>query len=185
MKKIILTFTAIIAAALIFTGGVFASQWLSFTGDNQISQSENDVNEIMEILRSVDDKRMTAEQALEELQALNPKDLAKQNKELREQVKQLENTNGQLVAQLEQKQAEIQEKIEEGNRKVAEKQGELNQVAQERDSHKQRADELQQQINESSNYVKHLEKELQRANEAVAAHGQTTTQAVEEARTYK
>ena len=78
-----------------------------------------------------------------------------------------------------------QEKIEEGNRKVAEKQAELDGVAQERDSHKQRAHELQQQINESSNYVKHLEKELQRANEAVAAHEQTTTQAVEEARTYK
>lgn len=178
MKKLLLTLTGIIAAAFIFAGGVFASQWLSFTGDNTIQQSQNDVDEIMQILRSVDDKRMTAEQALEELQAMNPSGLAKQNQELREQVKQLENNNGQLVIQLEQKQSEIQEKIEEGNRKVAEKQAELDGIAKERDA-------LQQQINENNEYVKHLEQELTRANEKAQAIGNKTTEAVEEARTYK
>ena len=32
MKKLIIGFTAVIVAVILFTGGVFASQWLSFTG---------------------------------------------------------------------------------------------------------------------------------------------------------
>ena len=140
MKKIKLPVAIVgglLLLSLVFGAGVYASQWLSFTGDNQIEQSESDVDEIMEILRDVNNDKLTAEQALAELQKLNPSGLAEENKKLREQVKQLENTNEQLVTQLEQKQveieqkiSEIQEKIDEGNRKVAEKQAELDRVAQ-------------------------------------------------------
>lgn len=195
MKKIKLPVAIIgglLLLSLVFGAGVYASQWLNFTGDEQIEQSENDVDEIMQILRDVNTDKLTAEQALAELQELNPSGLAKQNQELREQIEQLENTNDQLATQLEQKQAEIeqkiaeiQEKIDEGNRKVAEKQAELDIVAQERDTNKQRADQLQQQIDENSNYVAHLEQELQRANEKVQSVSNKTTKAVEEARTYK
>ena len=58
-------------------------------------------------------------------------------------------------------------------------------MAQERDSNKQRADQLQQQIDENGNYVAHLEQELQRANEKVQSVSNKTTEAVEEARSYK
>lgn len=188
MKKIKLPVAIIgslLLLSLVFGAGVYASQWLSFTGDNQIEQSESDVDEIMEILRDVNNDKLTAEQALAELQKLNPSGLAEENKKLREQIEQLENTNEQLVTQLEQKQVEIQEKIDEGNRKVAEKQAELDRVAQERDTNKQRADELQQKIDENSSYVTHLEQELQRANEKAQSVSSKTTEAVEEARTYK
>ena len=188
MKKIKLPAAIIgglLLLSLVFGAGVYASQWLSFTGDNQIEQSENDVNEIMEILRKVNDDKLTAEQALKELQKLDPQGLKKLNEQVNNEVANLRNQLEQKQGEIEQKIAEIQEKIDEGNRKVAEKQAELDRVAQDRDSNKQRADQLQQQIDENSNYVSHLEQELQRANEKVQAHSELTQSAIEEARSYK
>ena len=188
MKKIKLPVAVIgclLLLSLVFGAGVYASQWLSFTGDNQVEQSKNDVNEIMEILRNVNDDKLTAEQALAELQKLDPHGLKQKNEQLNNEVANLRDQLEQKQVEIEQKIAEIQEKIDEGNRKVAEKQAELDRVAQERDSNKQRADQLQQQIDENSNYVSHLEQELQRANEKVQSVNSKTTEAVEEARTYK
>ena len=188
MKKIKLPVAIIgtlLLLSLIFGAGVYASQWLSFTGDNQVEQSKNDVNEIMEILRNVNDDKLTAEQALAELQKLDPHGLKQKNEQLNNEVANLRDQLEQKQVEIEQKIAEIQEKIDEGNRKVAEKQAELDRVAQERDSNKQRADQLQQQIDENSNYVAHLEQELQRANEKVQSVSNKTTEAVEEARSYK
>src|SRR5699024_12833954 len=150
--------------------GVYASQWLSCTGDNLVEESKNDVHEIMEILRNVNDDKLTPEQALAELQKLDPHRLKQKNEQLNNEVANLRDQLEQKQVEIEQKIAEIQEKIDEGNRKVVEKQVELDRVAQERDSNKQRADQLQQQIDENSNYVAHLEQELQRANEKVQAH---------------
>ena len=178
MKKLLLTLTGIIAAAFIFAGGVFASQWLSFTGDNTIQQSQNDVDEIMQILRDVNQDKLSAEDALSKLQELNPEQLVKEIDQLKTELankrQELENKQKELA----DKDSQIQEKIEEGNRKVAEKQAELDGIAKERDA-------LQQQINENNEYVKHLEQELTRANEKAQAIGNKTTEAVEEARTYK
>ena len=177
--------SVIILLTLVFGAGVYASQWLSFTGDNQIEQSENDVDEIMQILRNVNDDKLTAEQALAELQKLDPHGLKQKNEQLNNEVANLRDQLEQKQVEIEQKIAEIQEKIDEGNRKVEEKQAELDRVAQERDSNKQRADQLQQQIDENSNYVAHLEQELQRANEKVQSVSNKTTEAVEEARSYQ
>ena len=188
MKKIKLPVAVIgclLLLSLVFGAGVYASQWLSFTGDNQVEQSKNDVNEIMEILRNVNDDKLTAEQALAELQKLDPHGLKQKNEQLNNEVANLRDQLEQKQVEIEQKIAEIQEKIDEGNRKVAEKQAELDRVSQERDSNKQRADQLQQQIDENSNYVAHLEQELQRANEKAQSVSSKTTEAVEEARTYK
>ena len=188
MKKIKLPVAIIgslLLLSLVFGAGVYASQWLSFTGDNQIEQSKNDVDEIMEILRNVNDDKLTAEQALAELQKLDPHGLKQKNEQLNNEVANLRDQLEQKQGEIEQKIAEIQEKIDEGNRKVAEKQAELDRVAQERDSNKQRADQLQQQIDENSNYVAHLEQELQRANEKARSVSDKTTEAVEEARSYK
>ena len=188
MKKIKLPVAVIgclLLLSLVFGAGVYASQWLSFTGDNKVEQSKNDVNEIMEILRNVNDDKLTAEQALAELQKLDPHGLKQKNEQLNNEVANLRDQLEQKQVEIEQKIAEIQEKIDEGNRKVAEKQAELDRVAQERDSNKQRADQLQQQIDENSNYVAHLKQELQRANEKVQEHSELTQSAVEEARSYK
>ena len=188
MKKIKLPVAVIgclLLLSLVFGAGVYASQWLSFTGDNKVEQSKNDVNEIMEILRDVNADKLTAEQALAELQKLDPHGLKQKNEQLNNEVANLRDQLEQKQGEIEQKIAEIQEKIDEGNRKVAEKQAELDRVAQERDSNKQRADQLQQQIDENSNYVSHLEQELQRANEKAQSVSNKTTEAVEEARTYK
>ena len=51
MKKLLLGFTSVIVAVILFAGGIYASQWLSFTGGDSIEQANNDVEEIMEILR--------------------------------------------------------------------------------------------------------------------------------------
>ena len=36
MKKLLIGFTSVMAAVILFTGGIFASQWLSFTGGDSI-----------------------------------------------------------------------------------------------------------------------------------------------------
>src|SRR5699024_1450190 len=170
--------SVIILLTLVFGAGVYASQWLSFTGDNQIEQSENDVDEIMQILRDVNQDKLSAEDALAKLQELNPEQLVEEIEQLKTELankrQELENKQKELA----DKDSQIQEKIEEGNRKVAEKQAELDGIAKERDA-------LQQQVNENSNYVAHLEQELQRANEKVQEHSELTQSAVEEARSYK
>src|SRR5699024_1904982 len=178
MKKLLLTLTGIIAAAFIFAGGVFASQWLSFTGDNTIQQSQNDLDEIMQILRDVNQDKLSAEDAVAKLEELNEeqlvKEIEKRKTELANKRQEIETKQKEIA----DKDSQIQEKIEEGNRKVAEKQAELDGIAKERDA-------LQQQVNENDQYVKHLEQELTRANEKAQAIGNKTTESVEEARTYK
>lgn len=182
MKKLFkitsLVLAGLLFVSLIFGAGVYASQnWLKFTGDEQIKKSESDIDKIMQILEDVNSEKMTAEQALKELQGLNPAGLAKQNTELRQQVEQLKTDNGVLTtevanqkqqvvnkqAEIEQKQQEIQDKIEEGNRKVAEKQTELK---------------------NSNSYVEHLEEELRKANEAAQSVSNKTTEALTKAQGY-
>lgn len=185
MKKLMIAATTVFTAILLFSAGVFASQWLSFTGDETINQSQNDVDEIMQILRAVNQDKLTAEDALAKLQELNPKGLVKQIDQLKIDKGVLETELASKRGELADKDRQIQEKIDEGNRKVAEKQAELDGIAQERDVYKQERDALQQQINENDQYVKHLEQELTRANEKVQAIGSKTTEALEEAKQYE
>src|SRR5690625_1389083 len=92
MKKKLIGIIA--AAALIlasFTAGVYAAKadWLWFTGDVLIEQSDGHVEEIMTILRQVNTDKITAEEALAELEALNPPGLVRQIKELKERIAEL------------------------------------------------------------------------------------------------
>lgn len=89
MKKRITVGLIAITAVFMFSAGVYAAKtdWLWFTGD--VVQSEDHVDEIMEILREVNTDKLTAEEALAELEDLNPAGLAKLNKELREENKEL------------------------------------------------------------------------------------------------
>lgn len=79
--------------------GAYANEtWKTFDGD--VAKSESHVEEIMSILRQVNDDKLTAEEALAELEALNPAGLAKINKELREKVKAQEEYLAHLEAEL-------------------------------------------------------------------------------------
>lgn len=147
MKRILIGITTFIGALLIFTGGVYASQWLNFTGDEQITQSDDHLDEIMDILRQVNDDKLTAEDALAELEAMNPPGLVEKIKELEDLVAQLEGT------------IELRENEIIGLEEALSNAGDPE-------------------------YITHLEEELTRANNAVEQHNATTSEAVEEARSY-
>lgn len=166
MKKILLTITGFIAALLLFTGGAYAANqgWLNFTGDDEIEQSQNNVDEIMKILRNVNDGKITAEDAVvklearvQELEDMNPSGLAKQNKELREKVDNLESTIALRDHTIEGLEADVAD-LEH---------------------------QLANAPEDQTEYVKHLEEQLQIANEAVESLNIKTGGALEEARTYK
>ena len=150
----------------------------------KIKQLEKDLDDRDEIIAN----HVSEAEELKQLNAQLTTDLAQANQAKIDAENALASKQEELnnkQAEIEQKNKEIQDKIEEGNRKVAEKQAELDVVAGQRDEYKRVAEELQQQINQNSEYVEHLERELQRANETVAEYGQTTQEAVKEARTYK
>lgn len=103
MKKKLIGITAAVALFLIsFTAGVYAAkaEWLSFTGDALIEQSDGHVDEIMTILRQVNADKITAEEALSELEALNPPGLVRQIKELKERNAELDDYIAHLEAEL-------------------------------------------------------------------------------------
>lgn len=195
MRKIGIVLASLVVVALISTASIFAYQYLSFTGDEQIQQSEADVNEILEILETVSENGKIDKQQVEtltakvkELEAMNPSGLAKQNKELRNQVEQLN-------ADLASKQSEIDEK----NVAYDNLQQERDQIATARDNAIAERDNIQAQYNtlndgytqlqseltQANEYIDHLESELTRANTLIENHAQHTTEAVEKARTYK
>lgn len=92
MKKkltaIVLAITIVFGA---FATGVYAakSEWLSFTSDTEITESGDHVDKIMSILREVNEDKLTAEEALADLEALNPPGLVKKIKALEEEVAEL------------------------------------------------------------------------------------------------
>ena len=196
MKKVLLTVTGFIAVAILFTGvGYAASNWLNFTGDEQIEQSQNNVDEILAILEKVSTEgKIDKEQVeiltarVQELEDMNPSGLAKQNQELREQVKQLN-------ADLETKQKEIEEKNIAYNNLQQERDTiatELDNAVAERDNLQAQYNtlndgyvQLQTELTQANEYVEHLEAELTRANNLVEEHANYTEQAVEKARTYQ
>ena len=151
MRKLFKVLLVVVAGLLLFTGGAFAANqgWLNFTGDEQVQQSESNVNEIMEILRNVHKGKLDAEQALAELEKLDPKGL---QKEL--------------------------EKIQKDYEKLAEQ---YTKLARTNENLKTQLKELE----DNAEYVNHLEKELQRANQLVEQLKSETDKALEEAKTYE
>ena len=80
IKNLFKVSIGVIAGLLLFATGAYAANqgWLNFTGDEQVQQSESNVNEIMEILRNVHKGKLDAEQALAELEKLDPMKLQKE-----------------------------------------------------------------------------------------------------------
>lgn len=147
MKKLLIGITAFTAAVLLFTGGVYASQWLDFTGDKQITQADSDVDEIMEILRKLNTDKITAEEALAKLQGVDTDRLT--------QIETLEDDVAKLKGTVEMRERDIS-----GLKEQLESAGDPE-------------------------YITHLEEQLTIANNAVEQHSITTTEAVQEARTYQ
>lgn len=194
MKKLLLTLAGITAAVLIFTGGIYASQWLSFTGGQQTQQTKENTNEMLDIIKEIAAGRDVAESDLKQVQD--------QANTLVNENEQLKNTNGQLTTelanvngQLKNKQTEIDNKQAEINQKqqeINEKNQAYDALQQERDGLRSQIDNLNAQLetalndsNASKEYIAHLEAELQKANAAVADVNEQSNAAVEEARTYK
>lgn len=149
----------IIITAVLFMGvGAYAhATWLSF--DSDVAVSENNVDEIMNILRQVNSDKLTAEEALEELQGIDHEGLKRRIKDLE---RELENK----VTELDNKQDEVDQKNAEINDK--------NKVIESKD----------REIQELSEYVRHLENEVIKANNAVDGLNTKTNNAVDEARQY-
>lgn len=183
-SKILITIVAgIVIAVMLVTAGAYANEkgWFNFTGKEQAAQSERDINEVMAIMRELNEKNITIEQALEELQDLNPSGLAKQNKELRDQIEQLKTDNVGLTTELNAKQKEIDEK----NTAYDQLQKERDETQALLDSKNAGYTQLQEELTQANEYIEHLEHQVIEANTAVNSISATTTEAVEEARTYK
>lgn len=181
MKKLLLSLGAIAITLTLLAGGIFAYQYLTFTGTEQAEQTNNNSSEMLQIIKDLSADKITAEEAaaqllaqqektadelaaaqarVKELEDMNPSGLANLNKQLREENEQLKNNNAQLATDLNAKQTEI--------------------------------DNLNAQLNEANNgtqsdkdEIARLEAELIKANETMAAVNAQSNADVEEARTYK
>ena len=202
MKKLLLSIGAIAITLTLLAGGIFAYQYLTFTGTEQAEQTNNNSSEMLQIIKDLSADKITAEEAaalllaqqeataeemaaaqarVKELEDMNPSGLAKLNKELRDENEQLKNTNAQLATDLNAKQKEINEKNQA-----------YDNLQQERDGLRTEIDNLNAQLNEASNgtqsdkdEIARLEAELIKANETMAAVNAQSNADVEEARTYK
>lgn len=174
MKKLLLSLGAIAITLTLLAGGMFAYQYLTFTGTEQAEQTNNNSSEMLEIIKKVAGERDVSKselaQALEQANNLvsENENLQARVKELEDmnapglvkQIKELKNTNAQLATDLNAKQTEI--------------------------------DNLNAQLNEANNgkqadkdEIARLEAELIKANETIAAVNAQSNADVEEARTYK
>lgn len=163
MKKLLITIGTVAVAVMLFVGGAYAHQYLTFTGEEQAIETNNNSSEMLEILKSVAEERDVTKEELsealeqanelvkrnEELEAMNPAGLAKLNKELREDNEQLKNTNAQLTTDLNAKQKQLDEAINDKDE------------------------------------IARLEAELIKANETMKAVNEQSNSDVEEARKYR
>lgn len=118
-KKLITIGVALLLLIGGFAIGTQASTWLTYTGDGE--QIESDVDEIMDILRQVNEDKLTAEEALAELEAMNPPGLVKKIKKLEEEIEQLKSENANLAttnAALEAEISHLEAELKKANEEV-------------------------------------------------------------------
>lgn len=195
MKKLLLSLGAIAITLTLLAGGIFAYQYLTFTGTEQAEQTNNNSSEMLEIIKDLSADKITAEEAAAQLlaqQEATAAELAAAQARVKEledmnapglvkQIKELKNTNAQLTTDLNAKQNEINEKNTF-----------IDQLQTERDGLQTQIDNLNAQLNEANNgkqsdkdEIARLEAELIKANETMAAVNAQSNADVEEARTYK
>lgn len=195
MKKLLLSLGAIAITLTLLAGGIFAYQYLTFTGTEQAEQTNNNSSEMLQIIKDLSADKITAEEAAAQLleqQEATAEELAAAQARVKEledmnapglvkQIKELKNTNAQLTTDLNAKQNEINEKNTF-----------IDQLRTERDGLQTEIDNLTAQLNEANNgtqsdkdEIARLEAELIKANETMAAVNAQSNADVEEARTYK
>ena len=202
MKKILLSLGAIAITLTLLAGGIFAYQYLTFTGTEQAEQTNNNSSEMLQIIKDLSADKITAEEAaaqllaqqeamadelavanarVKELEDMNPSGLANLNKQLREENEQLKNNNAQLTTDLNAKQNEINEK----NTFIDQLQTERDGLQTEIDNLNAQLDEVNNGTQSDKDEIARLEAELIKANETMAAVNAQSNADVEEARTYK
>ena len=195
MKKLLLSLGAIAITLTLLAGGIFAYQYLTFTGTEQAEQTNNNSSEMLQIIKDLSADKITAEEAAAQLlaqQEATAAELAAAQERVKEledmnapglvkQIKELKNTNAQLTTDLNAKQNEINEKNTF-----------IDQLQNERDGLQTEIDNLTAQLNEANSgtqsdkdEIARLEAELIKANETMAAVNAQSNADVEEARTYK
>ena len=195
MKKLLLSLGAIAITLTLLAGGIFAYQYLTFTGTEQAEQTNNNSSEMLQIIKDLSADKITAEEAAAQLlaqQEATAAELAAAQERVKEledmnapglvkQIKELKNTNAQLTTDLNAKQNEINEKNTF-----------IDQLQTERDGLQTQIDNLNAQLNEANNgtqsdkdEIARLEAELIKANETMATVNAQSNADVEEARTYK
>ena len=159
MKKLLIAFSSAVVLVLVFMGGIYAANqdWLSFTGDEEITQADNNVDEIMKILRKTFGDKEIAESELAKIEAelegiINdgPPGLVNQIKKLKEDIEGLKTELATATTNLATKKT----KLSEANGTIESK----------------------------NNQIAHLEKELKRANEKVESHAGKVSKALEDAK---
>ena len=195
MKKLLLSLGAIAITLTLLAGGIFAYQYLTFTGTEQGEQTNNNSSEMLQIIKDLSADKITVEEAAAQLlaqQEATAAELAASQERVKEledmnapglvkQIKELKNTNAQLTTDLNAKQNEINEKNTF-----------IDQLQTERDGLQTQIDNLNAQLNEANNgkqsdkdEIARLEAELIKANDTMAEVNAQSNADVEEARTYK
>lgn len=84
MKKLLATIALIVLLSSTFATGVYASNnWLNFEGEDKAETTQDNIEEILNILENVHDGKISAEDAL--------KDIRKKEKELKDKIAKSEN----------------------------------------------------------------------------------------------
>lgn len=119
-----------------FAAGTYAAktEWFGFTGDSEITQATDHTDEIMTILRQVNTDKLTAEDALAELEAMNPPGLVRQIKELKAEIERMNGELAQAKALGEESAeyiAHLEAELQRANTKVTELNGKTTEAAEE------------------------------------------------------
>lgn len=142
-KKLIVIIGALALLIGGFAAGTYAAKagWLTFTGDKNIAETTDHTDEIMEILRQVNADKISAEEALAELEALNPPGLVRQIKELKGEVAELKAEIERLKTELAQAVtdnaasdeyiAHLEAELQRANTKVVELNGKTTEAVEE------------------------------------------------------
>lgn len=195
MKKVLLSLGGIALAIIIFTGGMYASQLLTFTGTEQAKQTKNNSSEMLEIIKKVAGERDVSKSELTKaLEQANK--LVSDNEDLQAEVEKLEGMNApglvNQIKELKNTNAQLTTDLNARDKTITEKNQAYDKLKQERDGLQTQIDNLTAQLNEANNStqsdkeeIARLEAELIKANEEMASVNAQSNADVEEARTYK
>lgn len=159
MKKLITITAVTLGVLLAFGTGVYAANnWMNFEGEENVNQTSSDIDEIMDILEQLNKDKISAEEALEQLE---------------------DEYDGKNYEDLVNKIDELHGVIDERNTMLDEKDTQIDELNAE-------IDNLQAELDNAGDqeYIDHLEAELEKANQKVEALKNESNEAVEKAREY-